>query len=179
MSCISEREKEILILEYTTLHKENWDRGHNVWLVNSILITGSLIVTFQPQEHRLLAPLISLFLVFMAFMLNATSDLVTKITYDRMEGIRKILGMNGPTLMYHNEIEPKRWYSIRRNLPYLLYLVIATIYLFTIVRDQPVIPLTAMTVGILAMLTWRKTLKFVKRWTEKSRRGIRFAIPVV
>lgn len=136
MSLINDRERQVLILEYETLHKENWERGQNVWLVNSILITGSLIVSFQSAFEGSLPYLTSLFLVIMAFMTQATSDKVTAITYKKMERIREILGMTEPTTIYYCEIRWKWWYLIRRNVPYLLYLVLACVYLFLLLNDR-------------------------------------------
>jgi hypothetical protein len=136
MSFLNEQEREVLLLEYETLHKENWERGQNVWVVNSILITGSLIVSFQLQIKEFPAPLMSLFLVIIAAMLEATSDKVTTITYRRMERIRELLGMTGPTIMYHTEIRGKWWYMIRKNLSYFLYLILTCIYLFLFLHDK-------------------------------------------
>jgi hypothetical protein len=133
MSFLSERERSILILEYKTLHKENWDRGRNVWVVNSILIAGSLLISFQSQIDGFPKPIVSLLLVIIAFGMNATSNEVNKITYERMENIRELLEMTGPTKMYR-KIRRKWWYPLRSNLPYLLYLVLASTYLFIIVR---------------------------------------------
>ena len=44
---MTKEERENLIIEYKHMHDDNWQRGHGIWLVNSILITGSLIVAFQ------------------------------------------------------------------------------------------------------------------------------------
>jgi hypothetical protein len=144
-------EREVLKLEYETLHKENWERGQNIWLVNTILITGSLIVSFQSDIRSFPVHLISIFLVIVAFLIHATAGQVTSITYRRMEKIRESLRMTGPTIMYHRDIEPKLWYSVRRNMPYVLYLVLGCVYLFLITGDIYIFA-DAITAGFLIIL---------------------------
>lgn len=151
MDLHTEEEREVLILEYKTLHKENWERGQNIWLVNTILITGSLIVSFQSDIKSFPASFISLFLVVVAFLMHVTADQVTAITYKRMEAIRKSLGMTEPTRMYYRDIRGKPWYSVRRNLPYVLYLVLGCAYLFLITGDFHIF-VDAIAVGFLVIL---------------------------
>ena len=157
--------KEILKLEYETLHKENWDRGQNVWLVNTILLTGSLLISFQSQIIGFPIPIVSLFLVTIAFLINATSDKVTQITYKEMERIRELLQMTGPTEMYLKEIRGKWWFRIRVNLPYSLYLGMASIYLFITLGNDWIV-WTVLAAGVSVIL-FKELWCLVKRWDEK------------
>jgi hypothetical protein len=169
MSFLSVHEREILMLEYETLHRENWERGQTVWLVNSILIAGSLLISFQTQIDEFPTPIVSLFLVIMAFMMNATADGVTKITYKRMEEVRELLEMPGPKEMYR-KIRRKWWYPVRKSLPYVLYLVMANTYIFIIVGNHWIV-WTSMAAGFLAILI-RELLDLVDRWIKESRRSV-------
>jgi len=96
MVLFTEEDRENLLIEYKHLHDENWRRGQNVWLVNSILITGSLIAAFQPTIQNFPTPIVSLILVIIALILNLTTDKVTLICYERMNEIGCKLGIEGP-----------------------------------------------------------------------------------
>ena len=135
MTWLDDDRRSVLMLEYETLHRENWERGQNTWVVNTILITGSLIVAFQSQASGFPVSFVPMFLTVIAFMMHWGSSKLTEITYERMEEIREEIGMTGPTTMYRTHIEGRWWHLIRRNLPYTLYLGLAWIYLFRIVED--------------------------------------------
>ena len=170
MSFLDNQEREMLVREHETLRKDNWERGHTVWIVNTILITGSLLIVFQTiTSDEFPTPIVSLFLVVVSFLTNATSDRVTEINFQRMEEIRERLGMTGPTEIYRRRIEGKWWYSIRRNLPYVLYLVMASVYVL-VITDNFCIFRTVLIVGFFAILI-REVLGLVKRWIRESRRN--------
>lgn len=135
MDLLTKEERENLIIEYKHMHDDNWQRGHSIWLVNSILITGSLIVAFQNSFLSFPTPSMSLVLVIIAAILHATGNKVTEITYKRMEEIREMLGINGPTEMYRTHIKGKWWYVMRVNAYFILSISLGSVYLFLWVED--------------------------------------------
>jgi VanZ family protein len=169
MDLYTKEEREVLILEYETLHKENWERGQNVWLLNTILITGSLIVSFQSNMKSFPTPSISLFLVVIAFLIHATSNQVTATTYKRMEKIREHLRMTEVTRMYRS-IRGKPWYLMRKNVPFTLYLVLGCTYLFLINNDL-YIAVIAFVAGFFVILV-SEGLDSIRRETEEANKRI-------
>lgn len=110
--------RDNLKIVYGNYHDEVWKRGENIWLVNSILITGSLIAAFE-------LPLVSLFLVIIAVIMQVTSDKVTRITYNTMHEIEiklgiEMLGEVSPNSVF-NKIKSKWWYPIRSLTSYFIY----------------------------------------------------------
>ena len=138
---ISIEKKKALRIVYQNFHHENWQRGQNIWVVNSILITGSLIVAFQPTLEKLLTPAVSLMLVIIAAILHATGDKFTAITYKEMEKIGALIGIVEPKEMYESEIKGKWWCVLRRSTPYLLFAFLIATYLF-LMSGIPLISVT-------------------------------------
>ncbi len=135
MDLLTKEDRENLIIEYKHYHDENWQRSQAIWVVNSILITGSLIVAFQNSLLSFPAPPVSLLLVIIAAILHATGNKVTSITYKRMEEIREKLGINGPTEMYETHIKGKWWYVVRVNASFILSISLGSVYLFLWLDD--------------------------------------------
>ena len=95
MRLVNKQEMENLFIVYKNLHYENWQRGQNIWVVNSVLITGSLIVA-SSNIKNFSSPLMSLSLVVTAFIAQATTEQVTIITYEKMEEVGEDLGLTEP-----------------------------------------------------------------------------------
>ena len=146
MDFLTKEERENLIIEYKHLHDENWQRGQGIWIVNSILITGSLIVAFQPTLTGFPTPVVSLMLVIIATVLHATGDKVTAITYERMEEIRKNLGMTESSIMYKSKIKGKWWYILRLSASYMLFTFLMGVYLFLLFNSLYLLEVTLSTV---------------------------------
>jgi uncharacterized membrane protein AbrB (regulator of aidB expression) len=127
-------ERENLIIEYKHLHEDNWQRSQAMWVVNSIFITGSLLVAFQNGFDDFPTPLVSLFLVITSLVLHATGDKLTSDTYKRMEEIRKKLGMTVSTEFYRSSISGKGWYIIRTNVVYILFIFLICVYVYLLER---------------------------------------------
>ena len=72
MDVLTKEERENLIVEYKHMHDDNWQRGHGIWLVNSILVTGSLIVSFQSVTEKSLSYVVALVLVMVALIIQIT-----------------------------------------------------------------------------------------------------------
>jgi hypothetical protein len=166
MDFLSEEERENLILEYKHLHNENWQRGHGIWLVNSILITGSLIVAFRKASDILLDPVVSLMLVVTAVILHASGEKITTITYNRMEEIRKILGMTGATEMYKSRIRGTWWHIVRTNAAHVLFIFLIGIYLF-LLEDNTYLLLITFSTGFIILLI-KETYALSRRIAEKQ-----------
>lgn len=133
-------ERNNLEIVYKHYHNENWERGQGVWLVNSILITGSLIVGFQSFQlgaFEFPTALVSLVLIIIANFNQVTSDRVTSITYDTMQKIEEKLEISkleelAPRRMYESKIRKSKWYPVRSITPYFLYDFLIGCYLFVL-----------------------------------------------
>ena len=151
MTLLRDEDREILLVEYKQLNDENWRRGNAIWLVNSILITGSVLIAFQSNVKDFPAPLASLLLVVIALILTATGNKVTRITYKRIEKIRKILGLPETTRIYHEEMEGKPWYLLRINAVYMLFIFLISTYLYLLLQDY-YISLISLVFGFLLLI---------------------------
>ena len=130
MEFLTEDDRENLIIAYKHLHEENRLRGHAIWVGNSILITGSLIIAFQSYPHTFPVPLVSLALVAISAILHLTGQKITAITYKRMKQIETQLGITEPAEMYESEIQGKWWHVARINSPYVLFILLIGVYIF-------------------------------------------------
>jgi hypothetical protein len=146
MDFLTKEERENLIIEYKHMHDDNWQRGHGIWLVNYILVTGSLIVAFQSVAEKSLAYVVALVLVIVAFTIQVTAGRVTDITYKRMEEIRKKLGMTETTEMYESEIHGKWWYFLRTKVAYALFFFLMVVYILLLFNNLGLLEITFSTV---------------------------------
>ncbi len=80
MDIMTKEDRESLLIEYKHMHDENWQRGHGIWLVNSILITSSVIAAFQSTAEKPVAYLVATALVVAAITIQATAGKVTTLT---------------------------------------------------------------------------------------------------
>ena len=135
MDFLTKEERENLIIEYRHLHDDILQRGHGVWLANSILVIGSLIVAFQSVAEKSLACIVALALVIVAAIIQVTAGKVTSITCRKMEQIRERLGMTETTEMFQSEIRGKLWYTLRNKTPYVLFLFLVIVYIFLLLND--------------------------------------------
>jgi hypothetical protein len=142
MEFLTKEERENLIIEYKHLHDENWQRGHAVWVVNSILIIGSLITAFQTNNVNFPTPIVSLMLIVIATILHATGDKVTSITYNQMEEIRKKLGMTETTTMYKSRIQGKWWHTVRVSAAYVLFVFLMGVYILLLFNSLGLLEVT-------------------------------------
>ncbi len=151
MGFLAKEEKENLLIEYNLLREEILDRDYKTWVVNSILIIGSLIVVFAPITQGFSPPILSVVLIAAALVLHVTSERVTNVAYDRIEEISKQLRLMGPTKMYESKIAGQSWYVARRNIAYALFTVLISVYLYIIISNllALIIPLI---VGFLVLL---------------------------
>lgn len=128
-------ETKALKTMYKILHYDNWQRGQGIWIANSILITGSLLVVFQSQFESVQKYLVSLMLVIVANFLHLTTDVVTTITYKQMEKIGHEIGLADIKKNYELEIKNKWWYPFRKGASYVLFSFLIASYLFLWFND--------------------------------------------
>jgi len=147
MDFLTKEERENLIIEYKHMHDDNWQRGHGIWLVNSILIAVSLIVAFQSFTEKSLAYIVALALIIVAKIIQITAGRVTSITYKKMIQIRKKLGMTETTRMYDSEIQGKWWYFLRTKVAYFLFFFLMIVYIFLLFNDFGLLEITLSTVN--------------------------------
>ena len=147
MDFLTKEERENLIIEYKHLHDENWQRGNAIWVVNSILITGSLIAAFQTNNANFPTPVVSILLMAIATILHATGDKVTSITYKQMEEIRKKLGLTESSSMYRSKIQGKWWHTARRSAAYVLFIFLIAVYILLLFNNLGLLEVTLSTVS--------------------------------
>ena len=146
MDFLTKEEKENLIIEYKHMHDENWQRGKVIWIVNSILITGSLIAAFQASNTSFPTPAVSLILIVIALVLHATGDKVTSITYKQMEEMRKKLGMTESSIMYRSKIQGKWWHTVRKSAAYILFIFLMVVYILLLFKSFGLLEITLSTI---------------------------------
>ena len=146
MDFLTKEERVNLIIEYRHLHDENWQRGNAIWVVNSILITGSLIPAFQTNSVNFPTPIVSLMLIVIATILHATGDKVTSITYKQMEEIRKKLGMTETTTVYKSKIQRKWWHYIRLSSAYVVFIFLMGVYILLLFNSLGLLEITFSTI---------------------------------
>jgi hypothetical protein len=145
MDFLTNEDRENLIIEHKQLHDENWKRGQATWIVNSILIAGSLIVAFQTNISGPTS-LLSLVLVFVATILHATGNKITSITNKKMEEIEKKLGMSESSTMFKSQIKGKWWHTIRVNAAYALFIFLMAVYILLLFNNLGLLEVTFSTV---------------------------------
>lgn len=118
--------------EYKVLNKAIWERGHAVWLVNSVLIPSSILVLLEANIYRssignisvALFSLLSFALATYCLLFLYLSNKVNDLCWKRINKIEEILGIKGNKLIY-SQIEGTCWYCIRRKMWYVLLSVLA------------------------------------------------------
>ena len=148
MGFLLKEEKENLLIEYNLLREEIWDRSYKTWVISAILIVGSLLVAFAPGVENFPTPILSIVIIISASVLYATSERVNTIAYSRMEEIAKQLRITGPTKTYKAKIAGQWWFTTRKNVAYVLFAVLTSIYLFLIFSNIYLLAI-AVVVGLL------------------------------
>lgn len=164
MDLLTPEERESLTMEYDHLHDEMWRRSQNTWLVQTILITGSLLITFP--NHDLTSSSVSLMLILVSLILHLTDAKVTHLCHLRLHEIEKKLGIVAPLRRYKAEVEGRWWFVIRKNMWYGLYTILIGVYLFFIfhcVFFLAIMPI----LGFVAVLV-NELYAHLKREIEKS-----------
>jgi hypothetical protein len=118
-----EERRDLLKLEYKRLHDEIRQRGQNVWLIHSILVTGSLLVAFPIAGNN--EPIVSLLLTLVSFVFQLTTLKIDIMCYDQIHYIQKELGMQEPI---YPQIRDKLWYKVRWSMWYVLFFISIIMY---------------------------------------------------
>jgi hypothetical protein len=151
MGFLLKEEKENLLLEYNMLREEIWDRDYKTWVINAILIVGSLLAAFAPSASNFPSSILSLVLVSSALVLHVTSAQVTSVGYARLDELAKQMNLRGPKLLFESRISGQWWYVARRNVAYVLFAVLISVYLYYIFNNLYVLG-TALVVGFLLII---------------------------
>lgn len=130
MKFLTKVDRENLFVEYEQLHSEIRERNQRIWLIDTILVTGSLLVTFQSAIVSNLIPFASLMLVLIAFFQHTSGYYVNSITLDTITEIRNDLGLTKTSRMFKSKIEGKLWFILRGLVPYVLFIFLIGLYLF-------------------------------------------------
>jgi hypothetical protein len=123
------REKKAYRRMYKDLHYENWQRGQVIWVVNSILITGSLLVAFQ-SSISFLSSLVAIMLIVIANILYLTTDIEIMVSYKKMSEVRPHIGLSEIDEFAKNEITKTIWYPFRKSAAYILFATLMGAYSF-------------------------------------------------
>jgi hypothetical protein len=148
-------EKEKLTREYSLLRNELLDRSYKNWATSIVLIIGSVLVALAPVTIAFPLPVLSIVLITLALILHATSERVSAIGYYRLHELEDILKIAGTMQLYESEISGKWWYLLRRNIAYVVFIILIGIYLFMIF---PNIWLLTLAIGIGLVLVIAKEL---------------------
>lgn len=139
-------EREVLMLEYKELLDEILHRRRNTWLIHSILLASTFIISFGIDTPELLPYpyIVSLILVVFSWLFQRTARHVNNSCWTRRQDIEDMLGMKGPKERY-KKLKKTKWYRIRRRLwptlwfslgiTYFLLLVPYLLHIFTISID--------------------------------------------
>lgn len=132
MGFMQKEDRENQLIEYDTIREQISDRDYVTWVVNSILIIGSLLTAFVPGVEDFPTPILSLVLVASAAVLHVTSVRAIETACRRLEELAKKLNLPGATSNHESNIADSRWYTTRRNVAYALYAILITVYSFLI-----------------------------------------------
>lgn len=164
MGFMLREEKESLLTEYDILREEIWDRDYKTWVVNAILIMGSIVAAFSSSSVKgFPTAALSVSLIAAAVALHATSEQVTSIAYVRVKEIEQYLKIAGPTRLFESKIADQWWYVARRNVAYVLFTVLEAVYLY-LVYPNIFVFVAALVVGLV--LVFLKEKGFGRRKKE-------------
>ncbi len=94
---------------------------------------GALVAAFSTSSVKGFPTVaLSVALIAAAVALHATSEQVTSIAYDRIEEIEHYLKIAGPTRLFESKIADQWWYVARRNVAYVLFTVLESVYLYLV-----------------------------------------------
>ncbi len=127
-----EKEKEKLTKEYSLLRNELYDRSYKTWAISVVLIVGSVLVALAPITVAVPLPVLSIVLIALAFILHATSERVSTIGYNRLHELEDNLKISGAMRLFESEISEKWWYLLRRNIAYIVFIILIGTYVFMI-----------------------------------------------
>lgn len=135
MAKLGKDEREILMLEYRELLDEILHRRRNSWLIHSILLASTFIISFRIDAPNLLpyTYVVSLVLVVFSWLFQLTARHVNNSCWGRRQKIEDMLAMKGPRERF-GKLKETRLYKIRRKLWPALWFVLSAIYLLLIVH---------------------------------------------
>ena len=132
MALLKKEERELLMLEYKELLTEIWQRRQNTWLIHSILLASTLIISFRSNPELLPYPyIVSLVLVIISFVFQFSMGPINDLYRKRRREIENMLGMKGPKGLI-DKVTKTKSYWIRYRLWPALWVSLATIYLLLI-----------------------------------------------
>lgn len=166
MPFISNEDKEKLLRQHRRLCEEIHSRSNSIWVVNSILITGSLLVAFQIKSEAFPTPVAALVLLMASFILTATTNKLNRIWYETLEQIENYLDMKMRINVFASQVEGRWWYTLRVNAVYFLYASLTSIY-FHLIFQRRLLSLTIFLLGI-SILIIREVRADLKREMRKS-----------
>lgn len=128
MILLKEEEREILMFEYEELLNEILQRRQNAWLIHSILLASTFIISFRPNSELLPYPyVVSLGLAIASWFLQLTADHVNYSCRKRGHKIEMKLGMKEPLRRYE-ELKKSWQYRIKHYLWHALWAFLGVVY---------------------------------------------------
>jgi hypothetical protein len=165
MGFLFKEERDNSLVEYNFLSEEIWERSYRTWVINAILITGSVLVAFVQVQTIIPTPILSLVLVTSGLVLHVTSEKENEIERNRMEEIASKLRITELT-KFQKTIAKKWWFSAKKNLPYALFVVLSAIYLLLITNNVYVLAATII-IGFAATYLL-ENFKLIKTKTDQK-----------
>jgi hypothetical protein len=130
MIALLAEERERLMLEYSELLNEILQRRQTAWLIHSILLASTFIISFTAHPELYPFPyIISLILVIASWFLQITVQIVNDSCWRRRREIETILDMLGPRRRYET-LQRNPLYRIRHYLWHFLWLFLFLLYLY-------------------------------------------------
>lgn len=133
LKMLLKEDREILMEEHRQLLEEILHRRRNTWVIHSILLTATFLISFTASERFLpWVYITSLLLVSFSWFLQYSAGHVNKSCWKRRDEIKKKIGMEGPKRRYI-ELQKTYTYKLRRlfwPLIFLFFMILYAIFFF-------------------------------------------------
>ena len=133
MKFLTKEDRENLFAELEQLQAEIRERNQRIWLIDTILLTGSLIAAFQSEIVSILLPIAAIALVSFAFIQHITGQEVNAVAFETITEIRHDLVLTKTEHMYESKLEGKSWFIFRSKVPYGIFIFLIVIYFYLLI----------------------------------------------
>jgi len=151
MALLEKEEKENALIEYNVLREEIWERDNKTWIVSAILIFGSLLAAFAPEVGGFPTAIVSIILIVAAAILQYSSSRASAVDSVRLEELAMRLNLTEPTRTYETQMTGRWWVVVSRNVAYVLFAILISIYLYFIFTNILVL-VVALVIGLLLVM---------------------------
>jgi hypothetical protein len=128
MDFFTEEERENLLIEYEELHNEILQRNHYTWLIISILLAGSFLISFGTNNPTLIHYSVSIFLTILSWASQEYFVSVNRSCWKRREEIEQSLKMYGQKRRYEH-LKSRLIYKIGMQVWRILFIGLMIAYI--------------------------------------------------